>query len=80
LKRSSSNRKRNELNILRKIKYGKEIRIIESGDLPAVLSLIWNHYEKQGRWMVTKKPEISGVYRKYFRIELMKRNKEMNKE
>jgi hypothetical protein len=62
-----------EIYIKRKIKFGKDVRILESKDLPSIQSFVRKHYGKQGGWIVTKPPEVSGIFKKYYRMEIMKR-------
>ncbi len=62
-----------EINIKKKRKFGKPVHILECSDLLAIQSLVRQHYNKQGGWMVTKQPEIAGFFRKHFRLELMRK-------
>jgi hypothetical protein len=62
-----------EINIKKKVRFGRPIHILASTDLLAIQSLVRQHYGKQGGWMITKHPEFSGLFRKYYRIELMRK-------
>jgi hypothetical protein len=62
-----------EIDIKRKVKFGKDVRILKGSDLTSIQSFVRKHYEKQGGWVVTKPPEMTGLFKKYYKMELMKK-------
>ena len=61
-----------QINIKKKTKFGRPTHILQSNDLLAIQSFARQHYVKREGWTIIKQPELTGLFRKHYRMELMK--------
>jgi hypothetical protein len=58
------------ISIVRKIKNGKQIRILECENLDTLLLFVRSHYDKQGKWICQENAHLKGIIRKRYRMVL----------